>query len=338
MSQSEDPFYSSPQPPVELITSHSNGHVTTGTAEKTKRTRRNSHIRRWGLHLGLFIATCISVFIVGMVPGSMNLDFLTVLYAYFTSDPALTDIRPFLFSGLIYGACLMGTLLAHEFGHYLAAKFHRVWATLPFFIPFPLNPFGTMGAVIVQAGRDADRKQLFDIAIAGPLAGLVIALPVAWYGVSISEIQPFPPGQPQMVRWGDPLVLQAMVTVIHRPYDTSVEDITINAPLFAGWVGIFITALNLMPLGQLDGGHILYALVGRKQHWIAAGLMLLAFSLMVFFGQFVYMLMLMLVFFMGYKHPRTRDDHVPLGWFRVILGWLTLAFLLVGFSPMPFIA
>jgi len=245
---------------------------------------KHAHRPRWGLHIGLFAATCVSVFIAGLIPGRLGIGNFDALYAIVTDTPLVENAPPqfrpaaLLMNGIVFSVCLMGTLLAHEFGHFIVAKIHRVWATLPFFIPFPFSPFGTMGAVIVQGRHDADRRQLFDIAIAGPLAGLVLALPIAWYGISISSIEQYPDGQPPGPRWGDPLVMQGMVTMIHRPYDTSVEDIQINAALFAGWVGIFITALNLMPLGQLDGGHILYTLIGKWQHRIAGLLMLAAFA------------------------------------------------------------
>ncbi|MEM1061461.1 MAG: site-2 protease family protein, partial [Planctomycetota bacterium] len=153
------------------------------------RPRRRGH-RLW-LHLLLFVLTAVSVFAAGMTPGTDSFGDFWVLWIaariFVTTGLFLKGLDALLWSGAIYAGCLMAILLAHEFGHYIAARVHRVRATLPFFIPFPLlSPFGTLGAVIFQDTEGVDRRKLFDIAIAGPLAGLVVAIPVLFYGAATS--------------------------------------------------------------------------------------------------------------------------------------------------------
>ena len=229
----------------------------------------------------------------------------------------------------------MAILFAHEMGHYLQARRYHVPASPPFFIPMPFVPFGTMGAVIVQHSGYADRKRLYDIAISGPLAGLVLALPILWVGVQQSQVIEIPP-QFAGMSFGEPLVLQWMSDWIHGPRSAG-EDLIMSPLLFAGWVGIFVTALNLIPIGQLDGGHILYALIGRKAHFVAMGLMYTALGYMVLTQYFAYGLMLVLLMLMGPRHPPTANDAAPLGRGRIILGWLTLAFIVIGFTPQPLV-
>ncbi len=288
--------------------------------------------KRFRLAMILFVVTCFSVFVAGMIPGGFA---LVVLLdpANWTEITARNQWTELLTNGCIYGGSLMLILFAHEMGHYLQAKRYGVPASFPFFIPFPISPFGTMGAVIVQGAGVADRKSMFDIAISGPLAGLVFALPIAWYGMTLSKIAPIPQVAGNM-QYGNPLILQWMSYLIHGPLPEG-YDFILNPFLFAGWVGIFITALNLIPIGQLDGGHILYTLIGKKAHYVAMGLMGTIVALMFIFGKWNYILMVILLYFMGPKHPPTADDTVPLGKFRIFLGWLTLAFIIIGFTPTP---
>lgn len=238
--------------------------------------------------------------------------------------------------GVTYAVAVMSILVAHEFGHYLQTLKNRVPASPPMFIPMPFVPFGTLGAVIIQGSGYADRKSLFDIAISGPLAGLVVALPVCWWGIqqsSLVTVEPPGPGE-QSLQFGDPLILTWMVEMKHGPLAEN-QDVTLNPLLFAGWVGVFITALNLMPIGQLDGGHILYTLIGKHAHVVANGLILGAFVWMVYTLDPAYALMVGLLILMGTKHPPTADDTVAIGRTRAVLGALTLAFVVIGFTPRP---
>jgi len=175
-----------------------------------------------------------------------------------------------------YTVPLMAILLTHEFGHYFAARIHRVPASLPYFIPLPLlNPFGTLGAVIGMKGRIKSRNALLDIGAAGPLAGLVVAIPVLIYGLKHSPIQLIEKGGSLE---GQCLLYIAIKRVVLGPIPEG-HDVFLNGPAFAGWVGLFVTMLNLVPVAQLDGGHIAYALFGEKQnkygkfvHWGTLGL------------------------------------------------------------------
>lgn len=238
--------------------------------------------------------------------------------------------------GPVYAAGVMGILLAHELGHYCQALRYKVPASPPMFIPMPFLMLGTMGAVIVQGAGFANRKALFDIAISGPLAGLVFAIPIAWWGLQDSTVTTIDPSQGSII-FGDPLILKWMYEARHGVLAAN-QEVVLTPLLFAGWVGIFITALNLMPIGQLDGGHILYTLIGRKAHWVAYSVVGGAIVWMVTTRDPSFILMIGLLYAFGLKHPPTADDSVPLGATRIVLGWLALAFVLVGFTPIPITA
>jgi hypothetical protein len=285
------------------------------------------------LALALLLTTCVSVFLSGLSPGAgMTTAAAQLEYALGAGNfwPVLWGMLP---NGVIYFAALMTILMSHEMGHYLQAKRYRVPANGPYFIPFPMTPIGTMGAVIIQGAGIADRKSMFDIAISGPLAGLVFAIPVTIVGVlkaNFVEVDPTGGG----LIFNDPLIIQWISRWIHGPMPVH-HELALNAWLFAGWVGIFITALNLMPIGQLDGGHILYTLIGRRAHVVALGLLFAAMAYMIRTQQLSYIAMVVLLFLAGPRHPPTADDSVPLGAGRVLLGWVTLAFLFVGFTMDP---
>jgi len=255
-----------------------------------------------------------------MYPWSVFLFFAACVSTWFVGGP-------------VYAAAVMGILLAHELGHYLQALRYGVPASPPMFIPMPFLMIGTMGAVIIQGAGFANRKAMFDIAISGPLAGLVFALPIAWWGLQGSTVTTIDPSQGSLI-FGDPLILEWMYHARHGVL-TDNQEVVLNPLLFAGWVGIFITALNLMPIGQLDGGHILYTLIGRKAHWVAYGVVGGAIVWMVTTRDPAFLLMIGLLYAFGLKHPPTADDTVPLGATRIALGWLTLAFVLIGFTPIP---
>lgn len=321
-------------------------------AQPSLRVMGRSQVRhRPRLALGLFLATCLSTFLVGS--GLIVAVFFPgVLIKLHQADELWNAVG----RGLLYSSAVMAILLAHEMGHYLQARRYGVPASLPYFMPMPIPPLGTLGAVIIQGaelvetvesnGADgvkrrpfvrvsADRKQMFDIAISGPLAGLILALPIVWLGVYLGEVKPIPEDF-NGLRLGDPLILQWITSAIHGTLGPN-EELTIGPIGMAGWVGILITALNLVPIGQLDGGHILYALVGKKSHYVSIGLLLGAVVTMVVMRYPAYSLMIILLIVTGPRHPPTADDDVPLGTFRVILGWLTLAFIIIGFTPTPFV-
>jgi membrane-associated protease RseP (regulator of RpoE activity) len=166
-----------------------------------------------------------------------------------------------LASGLSYSVPLMAILLAHEFGHYIAARIHRVPASLPYFIPIPIPPLGTMGAVILMRDRIARRDALFDIGAAGPLAGLVVAVPVLIYGILESHIAPSP-ATPYLAE-GHSLLYAGLLYWLKGPFPPG-QDIMLTPTAFAGWTGLLVTMLNLIPALQLDGGHVAYALLDSR--------------------------------------------------------------------------
>ena len=276
------------------------------------------------LVLFLFVATCLSTTYAG--------SFLATLTQGMTNSQIIWAM---IGSGLQFTTAVMAILLAHEMGHYLQARRYRVPATLPFFIPMPISPFGTMGAVILQSARSADRKVLFDIAVSGPLAGLILTIPITLWGLQSVEIIDLPenPSFPIMV-YGDPLMLQWMIEWVHGPLGEN-QTVNLNPLVFAGWVGIFITALNLLPIGQLDGGHILYTLIGRRAHLVAFGLIFAIAGYMIYSRDPAFSVLLVLLVLMGPRHPPTSDDLMPLGRGRHLLGWFTLAFLGVGMTLNP---
>lgn len=234
-----------------------------------------------------------------------------------------------------YAVPLMGILLTHEFGHWLQARRYHVPASLPYFVPMPFPPLGTMGAVIVMRGRFGNRRTIFDIGITGPLAGLVPTLLCSVVGLYWSHVGPAPP-----VRMGgefaEPLLFKGLVYLIFGELGPN-ETVYAHSLALAGWVGMLVTSLNLFPIGQLDGGHVLYALLRERAHPIASLVLLGAAAAVIYFGLYGWSVMLMLLALMGPKHPPTANDDEPIGPWRVALGWLTLAFVIVGFTPDPFL-
>lgn len=237
--------------------------------------------------------------------------------------------------GLTYMAAVMGILLAHEMGHFLQAVRYRVPASLPFFIPMPLTPFGTMGAVIGMQGSKADRRQMFDIGISGPLAGLLLAVPVAWLGIQRLELHP---GMEGSISFGLPLALRGLLWLAQPELSgathVALEDM--NPLLLAGWVGLLLTGLNMLPVSQLDGGHVTYALFGKKAHYLARGLLLTAMAVVVSFNLNEWIVMLVLVTMLGVDHPPTANDRVPLGRLRTCLGLASLGIPILCLMPSPF--
>ena len=298
--------------------------------------------RKTVLPICLFFATCVSTFWVGVSLWNPNFfePFYRAISGQGVQQGSLLEIRQMLLAnwdtGLIYMLCVMLILLMHEMGHFIATLIYKVPASYPFFLPFPANPIGTLGAVIGMQGALADRKQIFDIGIAGPLVGLVAAVPIAYFGVSQLDLT----GQP----YGGfgfrlPILLDWFAKVTEVPgYETGdVVWMSQLNPLFvAGWVGMLITGLNMMPIGQLDGGHITYTLFGKKAHWIAQATIVFAIAYMVYHNNFMLILMVVLLLLMGPNHPPTRDDRVAIGPFRYGLGLASLTIPFLCFPPQIF--
>ena len=209
--------------------------------------------------------------------------------------------------GITYMLCSMGILLLHEFGHYFATRIYRIPSTLPYCIPCPISPVGTFGAVILMDGRQADRRQIFDVGLAGPIAGLILAIPIMWHGVSTLDLSepgygPFEIELPVLVKlmfeWSHPGVEAPDMVVFSQLTPTFV----------AGWFGLVVTGLNMAPMGQLDGGHVTYCLFGKAAHWIARVLMVLVIAYQVYMESMMFILMIIMIMAMGLEHPPTRDD------------------------------
>lgn len=245
----------------------------------------------------------------------------------------LTILSTILVGGIAYSVSIIAILLTHEMGHYLMARRYGIPATLPYFIPFPLNFFGTMGAVIKMDGRWATRKQLFDIGVAGPLAGVVVAIPIALIGLHFSEVVYDMPAGSDMVTLGDSLLFKFLTWMVKGSLGE--ESVVMLHPIaLAGWVGLFVTALNLLPVGQLDGGHILYGLFGRG----AARLSLLVFSVLALFALLKspgWLLLVLLIFYFGYRHPPAREEEIELDTRRRWIGAITLLLFVLAFAPVP---
>jgi membrane-associated protease RseP (regulator of RpoE activity) len=347
------PDYQSQQPDVtvaELAVGQAPASeiVQAELAEPPQLSRRR---RRVVLPLVLFLLTCASTFFAG-VTGWMPMDHLAngasnalvSLAAETGPDPYfMLPLRRVILEhwqqGLLYMACVLAILLTHEMGHFLMTLLYRVRASLPIFLPLPISPIGTMGAVIAMDGSRADRKQIFDIGLAGPLAGLVVAIPIVWIGASQLDLSTKPEGY----QFGLPLAVRLLMDHLHPAGYQPNKGVAVNQlnPYFmAGWVGLLVTGLNMMPVSQLDGGHVLYALFGRGAHWLARLFMLLVFGYMAvtfyLYHSFpTWLLMAMLVLFIGTDHPPTRDDSVRLGWFRVVLGVASLLIPVLCFAPNP---
>jgi membrane-associated protease RseP (regulator of RpoE activity) len=238
-------------------------------------------------------------------------------------------------AGPLYGATIMAILLAHEMGHYLMARHYKVHATLPYFIPMPISIFGTMGAVIRMASLGANRRVLFDIGMAGPIAGLVLAIPACLIGISMSEVVLRTSVAGNYVNLGSPLLFQWFSDLIKGPLPPQ-YDIQLHPIAFAGWAGMFVTALNLIPVGQLDGGHAAYALFGGRNARYVSGLAALGFvALAIFYTpQWLFLALLLVVF--GLRHPPTGDDQTPIDAKRKLIGAVMLLLFVLLFTPRPF--
>ena len=266
-------------------------------------------------------------------------------------------------TGIPFAVSLLAILLAHEFGHYLAGRFHRTNVTLPYFIPFPLSPFGTMGAFIQLKEPPKNKRILLDIGVAGPLAGLVIAIPVLLYGLSLSRVEAIhvTPGQgfqlegnsilyllikyvvfgqwlpsPASYQGLPPLLYWVRYFFTSQPLPIGGTDVMIHPIAWAGWAGLLVTALNLIPAGQLDGGHIMYVMLGKRARsllpFILGGLVLLGF---VWAGWWLWAF---LIFVLGRIHAEPLDQITTLDPQRRAVAVLGVIIFLLVFTPVPLVA
>jgi len=274
---------------------------------------------RLRLQIYLYLGTCLTTFAAGTVgwqPMVLGLD-----------DTFWVDSGQHWLRGLTYMLAVMAILTAHEAGHFLAARRHGIPATLPFFLPVPVMLTGTLGAVIGMEGSRANRRQLFDIALAGPLAGLVVAVPVLAAGMAS--------GVPDAVNpFALPLLGQWLLALI-RPDLAAGQTLAPNALLMAGWVGLLVTGLNMIPISQLDGGHVCHALFGRRSHLVTRAVLLAAIAGIIVFGGYHWVAMVVIIAFMGAVHPPIRDEGRPLDRWRQALGLASCLIPIVTFMPEP---
>jgi len=283
--------------------------------------------RRRALPLVLFLLTCFFTYAAG------TYHWAPTLFGFqgeqWNWNATWHQLKANWADGLTYMGCVMAVLLAHEMGHFLMTVRYRVPASYPIFIPMPIMLTGTMGAVIGMEGFRANRRQMFDIGLAGPLAGLAVTIPLVWIGIKIGE-HALP--QHGGFIFGDPLLARWLIHWL-RPDMAPGEELVMNPVYMAGWVGMFVTGLNMMPVSQLDGGHVIYALFLGRSRIIARGFLLAAIAYIVLAHQVSWTLMIVIVTFIGVDHPRTADDTVPLGAVRTILGLLSLALPVLCFTP-----
>lgn len=236
--------------------------------------------------------------------------------------------------GIPYAVALIAILLAHELGHYVLARVHRVEATLPFFIPAPPVFFiGTLGAFIRMRTLPPDRRALFDVGAAGPWAGIAVTVPLLAIGLALSDVRPM---EAARAGWylGEPLLFRAISWLV---LGTAGDDATVllHPVAMAAWVGLLVTALNLMPVGQLDGGHIVYAWAGERWHrWISLGV-LTALVVLSIGGAPSWLIWAALLFALGTRHPRLADNRTPLDRGRRRAAAASLGLFVLTFMPEP---
>lgn len=241
-----------------------------------------------------------------------------------------------LAKGLPFSAALLAILGTHEFGHYFASRRHGVRATLPFFIPAPPIPFmiGTFGAVIKMKSPISTKSALVDIGAAGPLSGFVVAVVVVVVGLSQSTVMDAPSDAVVVMGLGSSLIFSLLAYVTVGPIAEG-KDIFLNSVAFAGWIGLFITSINLLPIGQLDGGHILYSIAGRFHRRVSKALVVVLVVLGVFTwpGWVVWAILVSVI---GLGHPPVFNEREPLDPARRRIAIITLIVFVLTFIPTPF--
>lgn len=309
-------------------------------------------VREWAKHSALFLLTFVTTTFAGILIASPNIsprvpEVSGVLsYVLFVPDYYLrivgayllfaTAHPPVLAQGLAFAVSLLTILTAHEMGHYLACRYYDVNATLPFFIPAPpLFLAGTFGAFIKMKSPIPSRRALFDIGLAGPLAGFVMLLPVALIGILNLEAAPSPGGL-DLIIFNDPPLFR----IIAKVTGGNLVDAAPNPYYMAAWIGLLITSLNLMPVGQLDGGHGTFAVFGPRTHKLLGRLAFVTMAAIALLGYlwhsspsgFLYTILLGIM--LRVRHPSPQQME-PLGAWRVVVAIITLIVFALSFVPFP---
>jgi membrane-associated protease RseP (regulator of RpoE activity) len=271
--------------------------------------------------------------------------FLSTIVTTLGAGSLMAGADPFrdplaLLEGLPFSVALLVILGAHEFSHYITSHRHGVRASLPMFIPAPTLA-GTFGAVIRIESPIPDRRSLLEIGIAGPLAGFLVALPIAVTGLKLSHVAAHPAaaatgggGAGDLgVGLGSSLIFALLERVVLGPLPQN-ASLVLHPVAFAAWIGFFVTAINLLPVGQLDGGHVLYALAGRRQEGISRAVVLLLAPLgFLWWGWFLWGGVLLL---MGLRHPPVLAEDSPMGRREMVFGLIAAALLALTLAPAPF--
>lgn len=287
-----------------------------GKPQPIKRTPR--------LHLVLFGATLVTTTMAGALNAGV--------------DPFATWFG--FVAGLPFSLTLLAILLFHEFGHYILARRHGIPTTLPYFIPGPPFLVGTFGAFIRMHGMPRTRAALFDVGAAGPWAGMIVAVPAVILGLALSEVHPIPERDYLTEAGGGGFVfgnsiLFGVLSRIVLGVDPDTVAVILHPIALAGWFGLFVTFLNLLPVGQLDGGHVVYALFGRRHRTISR-FVLLGVIVLGFYGWEGWLMWaVMLAFVIKVDHPDTTDAETPLDPFRRRAAWTTIVLFLLVFMPVP---
>ena len=288
--------------------------------------------RRW-LHLLLFVLTVLSTTFIGV-------DHYLAFLSDFRPSAGFFSLG-LLAHGLWYSGTILLILGAHEMGHYLACRYYQVDASLPYFLPMPLVLTGTLGAFIRIREPIPTKRMLFDIGAGGPFAGFLFAVPALFIGLAMSHVVKVPVAAtlpPGVIQYdlGEPLLFKAASWLIWGQIADG-YSLNLHPMAFAAWFGLLATALNLFPIGQLDGGHISYAVLGRRSSAITMGSIGVAVFLTFFSRSWLVWTVMIVVMTvtMGPHHPRTMDEHVPLDRRRLLLALAALLIFVLCFTPSP---
>ncbi|MEC4679527.1 MAG: site-2 protease family protein [Nitrospirota bacterium] len=278
----------------------------------------------WGLPILLFGLTVFTTLWAGAY--QVNTKPVTGAWDFLTKYPES------LWNGLPFAVTLLGILVTHEFGHYVLSRIHRVPASFPLFIPGPPQFIGTFGAIIRLRSPIMKRQALFDIGVAGPIAGFIAAVGAVIVGLSLSYV--IPKEHAFGLQLGEPLLLQGFAWLMFGPIPPT-HNLVLHPIAFAAWFGFFVTAINLLPLGQLDGGHVAFAVLGRQQRQLAY----ITVPILIYLG-FTgwpgWIIWVGMAGIMGLAHPPITDPDVGLGKGRRWVAWGALIIFIITFAPVPF--
>ena len=277
--------------------------------------------RRLWLHVALFLTTVVTTMAAGAFQFGVNL----------FEEPWQ------IYQGYPFALSILAILTCHEMSHFLASRRHRLDVSLPFFlpgIPFPPPLPGTFGALIRIRSPILDKRTLVEVGCSGPLMGILVAIPVVVVGLLLSPVKELPAGASEGIQLGEPLLFKLLCWLTLGPLGPN-DHVIMHPVAFAGWLGMLITALNLLPVGQLDGGHVIYALFPKwhRRISIACLVTLVVFGILTWQGWLLWATLLTVI---GVRHPPPYCDWIPLERRHKVLGVLTILVFLLTFTPMPF--